>query len=224
MYRALVIGAGRIGAGFNWHDDAYTHAGAYKALKDRAELVGFVEPDIDRGIAATQKWGAINYPDLEEALKLARPDIVSVCVQPDQQEAVLDRLPDTLKGVWCEKPLMSTCNEWPWPMQVNYMRRGDQAHRVMRKMSTFMTLTVYGKDDVHTKCHFEDLAAFWKARLDYRAINGPCSYVLHVPGESPSKAVFFDNGGVDGGKCFKAMLTNLLDTIDGKDTLWSPPA
>ncbi len=35
-HRAVIVGAGRIGAGYKWDQDlGYTHSGAYMALKDR---------------------------------------------------------------------------------------------------------------------------------------------------------------------------------------------
>src|SRR5687767_11797463 len=105
-HRAVIVGAGRIGAGYKWDQDlGYTHAGAYLALKDRVELVGFVEPDVDRQIAAWEKWGKdlLIMEDVGTFLDCHEPDIVSVCVHPEQQAAVLAQLAG-VKGVWCEKP------------------------------------------------------------------------------------------------------------------------
>jgi hypothetical protein len=98
------------------------------------------------------------------------------------------------------------------------MRRGDPGHRELSRWTSIAKLIVYGKDDIHTKCHFEDLAKWWKCALDYRVFNGPCAYIV-----KGYEDIFFDNGGVDGGACFKAMLGNLLDHIEGKAELWSPP-
>ncbi len=217
-HRALVIGAGRIGAGFKWHDDAYTHAGAYRALSPRVELVGFVEPDHERRAMAGIKWGVPAYDNVPIAMASLKPDIVSICVQPDQQQAVFEALTfaGPIKGVWCEKPFVSAISIVP--TQVNYMRRGDDTHRALIG-GIAGKLVVYGKDDIHTKCHFVDLAEMWGCDLDYRPFNGPCAYVV----ETTYGDKFFDNGGVDGGTCFKNMLRNLLDHIDYDDTLWSPP-
>jgi hypothetical protein len=217
-HRAVIIGAGRIGAGYNWHDDAYTHAGAFQALKDRVELVGFIEPDFERALSAKAKWHVPVYEELE-SLTVLKPDIVSICTQPDKQEGIFEVLSciPGVKGVWCEKPLMSRVHIVP--TQVNYMRRGDPLHRSYRDIPlTGFRLVVYGKDDIHTKCHFEDLAQWWGVPLDYRPFNGPCAYILAGVGN----VAFFDNGGVDGGICFKAMLNNLLDHIDSGTPLWSP--
>jgi hypothetical protein len=214
-HRALIIGAGRIGAGFNWHDDAYTHAGAYRALHDRVELMGFVEPDEPRAQAAEVKFGLPAYTFLGAALKRLEPDIVSICTQPqDQYAAIVQCIKAGVKYIWCEKPYEGPRN-WPGvSIQVNYMRRGDLRHQ---QMEWGGKLIVYGKDDIHTKSHFVDLAKWWDATLDYRVFNGPCAYLYDKFGQH-----WFDNGGVDGGVCFKAMLGNLLDHMDNGTPLWSP--
>ena len=217
--RALVIGAGRIGAGYNWHDDAYTHAGAYRALSDRVELVGFVEPDLERRVKANLKWKVPTYDNVPVALAALKPDVVSVCVQPDDQWNTLKQI-QGVKGIWCEKPYV--CHPGP-NIQVNYMRRGDPRHqKIAVSDNEGKDLIVYAKDDIHTRCHFEDLAKWWKVPLKYYQIKeGPCSYLL---GKSTFDFEVFPIGGVDGGTCFKAMLGNLLDHIEGKAELWSPPS
>lgn len=221
-HRALVIGAGRIGAGYEWGDLEYTHAGAYRALADRVELVGFVEPEVKRAQSAKLKWEVPAYEDIPTAMAALKPDVVSVCVQPDQQEDVYLQLQvEKLKGIWQEKPfVVDTDAAELVPIQVNYMRRGDDLHRAIAEKDWGGKLIVYGKDDIHTRCHFEDLAKWWGVALDYRPFNGPCAYILkdYASGET----WFFDNGGVDGGECFRKMLGNLLDHIEGKAELWSP--
>jgi len=220
-HRALVIGAGRIGAGFGWNDDSYTHAGAYRALSDRVELVGFVENDLERRVKANMKWKVPTYDNVAMALYVLNPDIVSVCVQPEQQDEVMDQVNGMVKAVWCEKPWVTTFKP-SIPVQVNYMRRGDPWHRDLRENHImddgYDTLIVYGKDDETTRCHFVDLAKWWKVKLDYRPFVGPCAYILRTT----ERDYFFDAGGVDGGTCFEAMLGNLLDHVDNGTPLWSP--
>lgn len=220
-HRAVVIGAGRIGAGYEWHDDGYTHAGAYQALKDRVELVGFVEPDNDRATAAKSKWMVPVYEDVPTGLMALRPDVVSVCVQPDQQSHVLSLI-ENVKAVWCEKPWVSKKPKGI-PVQVNYLRRGDSRHQALAGGAVGpRTLIVYGKNDVHTRCHFDDLSQWWGAKLDFRTFTGPCAYVVRY--EIGGQDFFFDNGGVDAASCMNSMLKNLLDHVDTGVPLWSPPA
>lgn len=179
-HRALIVGAGRIGAGYNWSDEGYTHAGAVRALADRVELVGFVERDAERRRLAFARWEAPTYDSIQQAIKEHDPDIVSVCTQPEQQEAVVSEIIENhihVNGLWVEKPWVSGYRASPPLIQVNYMRRADERHRELAERPTnSRVLIVYGKDDVHTKCHFEDLAEWWDCKLDYRVFNGPCSY------------------------------------------------
>lgn len=217
-----MIGAGRIGAGWQWSDLEYTHAGAYRALSDRVELVGFVDTDLERAVRAGEKWGTgIGGTDLSMVLAEAQPDIVSICTQPDDQyAAIIACIKAGVRGIWCEKPYRGPRELMGVPVQVNYMRRGDPLHRSISEKVDGGKVIVYGKDDIHTRCHFEDLAKWWRAALDYRAFQGPCAYLYRTPGVQTD--IFFDNGGVNGGECFKAMLGNLLDHIEGKAELWSP--
>lgn len=221
-HRAVVIGAGRIGAGYEWSDLAYTHAGAYQALRDRVELVGFIEPDNDRAVSAKLKWHVPVYEDVPTGLMALRPDIVSVCVQPAQQQGVLSLIPDEV-AIWCEKPFVSKAPDEDEIrfIQVNYLRRGDVLHQVLRHCDLRQAhLTVWGKGDIHTTCHFDDLRYFWGCKnYTYNVIDGPCRYELNMG----DRILTFNNGGVVGGDCMKRMLQNLLDSIEGRDKLWSPP-
>lgn len=219
-HRAVIVGAGRIGAGYNWQDDAYTHAGAYRALKDRVELVGFVEPDMERTIKARQKWGVPVFPLLDEALEKKTPDIVSVCVQPEQQREVMRAVYPLMKAVWCEKPWMGLPILASCAIQVNYLRRADKFHQWMAREHSGGLLKVFGKDDIHTVCHFNDLAAWWKAGLQYHPQEGPCHY-YYQHGED---TYAFPNGGLEKpGDQMRDMLGNLLDHLDKGVPLWSPP-
>lgn len=216
--KALIIGAGRIGAGWGWKDLSYTHAGAYRAHKDRVELIAFVEPNAERADQAERMWGVTAYETLEEALTSWKPSIVSVCTQPEDQINVMSRLEidPNVEGVWCEKPYMGFPSKKA--VQVNYMRRGDPVHRRIAADQAHFKLIVYGKDDLTTRCHFDDLAKWWKCELDYRPFNGPCAYAI----VNNHDHRFFDNGGVNGGECFRNMLRNLLDHLDFNHPLWSP--
>lgn len=223
-HRLLICGAGRIGAGFNWNDDGYTHAGAARALSDRIELVGFVETDKTRAKAAEDKWNVKVYTSMNEAIQRHEPDVVSVCTPPVNHSIAVDWLTDQteVQGIWVEKPYSPEQLRMvpPW-VQVNYLRRADPRHQAMAAQKFAGILTVTAKDDIHTRCHFEDLAKWWRAELVYQPIKeGPCSYVYRVD-DFPYE---FKNGGVDPAACMKGMLGNLMDTMEGKTILWSPPA
>lgn len=230
-HRLLIVGAGRIGAGFNWDDPGYTHAGAARALADRVELVGFVEPHGERRRQA-QRWGARVYDLLSDALEDCDPDIISICTPPnDRQEPICACLAAGVKGLWIEKPLSghsATCAQMiakdiaaaGVKANVNYLRRADLAHQFIARHHHSGTLEVWAKDDIHTRCHFEDLRRWWRCKLIYNVIDGPCRYRYTYP---YLKVAFFDNGGVNPAECMKGMLGNLLDAVEGEAKLWSPP-
>ena len=221
-YKALITGAGRIGAAFSWHDDEYSHAGAYRALKDRVELLGFLDPVVERGAAASRKWGLPYFTSpLESTIRELKPDIISICTQPETQSLVYEQLRGcSARVLWTEKPYWGP-RGFPIPTQVNLMRRADPEHQKIAKAkegSTGGVLNVTGKLDHHTIPHFEDLARWWRVdRINYTISQGPCSYYLDY-----YEGRHFPNGGVDGGKCFKGMLENICDFLDNGTPLYSP--
>lgn len=217
-YKVLICGAGRIGAGWMWSDKPYTHAGAVKANGDRAELCGFVEPDRMRASEARLVWGVPVYAEPIGAIHEVKPDIVCIATQPEQQEAILNECEGIVKAVYCEKPYMG--GKYSFPVQVNYIRRADPYHRILSRATRGYPNDLYvcAKDDIHTRCHFEDLAKWWEAHLEYIPFNGPNAYVLF----SGNSHYPFRDGGVNGGECMAAMFRNLLDHLDGKADLFSP--
>jgi hypothetical protein len=217
MRRAMVVGAGRIGSGWNWHDLSYTHAGAIQANKDRVQLVGFVEPDADRAAAAKRIWEAPVYENCIIGMEVLKPDIVCIATQPENQVEVISNTPGA-KAYYCEKPYWA--GKTSIPTQINFIRRADPVHQEIAKNCWLPpTLYVQGKLDHHTVPHFVDLAKWWNVRsFTYSPFQGPCSY--HV--DMGSYVKYFENGGVDGGVCMKFMLANLLDHLDTGKPLWSP--
>lgn len=226
-HRALIVGAGRIGAGFKFGPwpYVYTHADAYLALRERVELVGFVEPDEERATAAETKYKLPVYGRLSKAiLEHQEVDIVSVCVQPETQQRLVDMLieSDFVNGIFCEKPFMA--RDWyrlnPPYINVNYIRRADINHLVLKGIGRGI-LRVWAKKDIHTVCHFTDLARYWglpKENLEYHPIDGPNHYEYAYN----DKVIHFENGGVTGG-FMERMLGNLLDAVDTGVELISPP-
>jgi hypothetical protein len=166
-HRAVIIGAGRIAAGFQWpeHSFVYTHVATYAALAHRVALAAFVETNEERAKWAEKTYGVHVYTKIEEAINLEEADIVSVCVQPKDQAAVMAALPASVKGVWVEKPCMYF--DSTRPTQVNFIRRFERVHQKVKvlldsqKLGKAVTMIVQAKADEHTICHFADLSLFW---------------------------------------------------------------
>src|SRR3990167_3356316 len=235
MHRALIVGAGRMGAGRDHSPPnlLYTHPQAYQALAERVTLVGFVDRVLARAEWAAREWDLPYFGDnIPEALSELEPEIVSICTPPsDREEVVKDcNAADSVKGIWCEKPY-----QLPFPpnapTQVNYIRRFDGRHREIaarRDGVDDASLFVICANDIHTTCHFADLARFWhikRENLHYLPFHGPSLYILRGPGAIAGRYAgwtdtAFTGGGVVTG-FMEAALANLLDEIDGKGVLIS---
>lgn len=260
MHKAVIVGAGRIGAGYNWPKTpfVYTHADTYLALKDRVELVGFVETDNDRLMAVAKKYGLESGGGLEAMLDRLQPDIISVCTPPDVRgrEEILAKLYATkcVKGIWLEKPssIKRFSLSLAKPVQVNYIRRFEQFHVYVKELlsafveSDVISFNVAAKKDIHTVCHFTDLARFWgipKHRLSYVNTLGldylvteydlllkterfkfaaGGEFICHfmLPEASKSTPAWTDQRWNP--TFMEAALSNLLDTVEGKAELTSP--
>lgn len=260
-HRALIVGGGRIGSGFGWMPTSYvyTHADAYLALKDRVELVGFVEPDEERRKAANAKYHVDAYAGLELALKCLEPDIVSICTQPEQRgQIIVSCVADGVKGIWSEKPYGCKYEDASLPIQINYWRRFEPMHRAVKdkldagELGEVVRLVVCAKRDVHTVCHFTDLALWWgvsPAKFTYCDVPASdfttCEYTLYTT----TRVLRFKAGGAlmeedegyrstifpgmrlplcKGSKGWSPIfmteaLANLMDAMEGIAPLKSPP-
>lgn len=173
-------------------------------------------------------WKVPSFTTLESALENKKPDIVSICTQPDHREDVLKACIEAgVAGVWCEKPLALSAKP-RLHVQVNYCRRFDRFHQKVKnflKDATVSRLVVMAKKDVHTVCHMTDLARWWNIdHFDYVDTPGePGAYFLRykvrdrVWCELP-----FPSGGLSGDEFMKVALNNLLDAVEGKAELLSP--
>ena len=233
--RALIIGCGRMGAGRDHRPThlLYTHPQAYQVLAERVTLVGFVDRVLARAEWAAKEWHVPYFGDnIPAALNQLAPQIVSICTPPsDRGEVVEDcNAAASVKGIWCEKPYQLL--EAPKALtQVNYIRRFDGQHRgiaVRRTEADEASLFVICANDIHTTCHFTDLARFWhikRAHLHYLPFHGPSLYILREPGAVPGRYAgwtdtAFTGGGVVTG-FMEVALANLLDTVDGESELIS---
>ena len=229
-HRALIIGAGRMGAGYKFggFPYIYDHASTYLALKDRVELVGFVEEDQSRSHAAREKYGVPFFFNITAAIDTLKPNIISVCTPDDTHTDVLRCIVGRrdAKGIWMEKPFPTMTSKFWIPTQVNYCRRFDFTHQRVAEMldGRKNTLTVWARNDLTTRCHFEDLARWWKSDLVYMDNTGESPSTNSYRVDCGKWAVEFRNGGIEGDFMVNA-LSNLLDVVDGVPgaVLLSPP-
>ena len=227
-HRAVIVGAGRIGAGYNWpgFPYIYTHADAYLALRERVELVGFVDPDPTRAGAACKKYGIRAFTRLSDAMNSLMPNIVSVCTPDATHGAVFRECQDLgIRNFWMEKPFSGIVSSGV-NVQVNLCRRFDETHQAVAKMvkGKKSNLFVWARADLTTSCHFEDLVRWWGSELIYMDNTGESPSTNSYRLETGKWGIDFRNGGVAGDFMVSALL-NLLDVADGVPgaELLSPP-
>jgi predicted dehydrogenase len=165
--RAAVIGAGLIGAQLDEPGarEPLTHAGGYQAA-------GFDLVAIADGAPAARdhakRWDCAVYADFDEAMRLGRPDVVSLAVPTEQRAALLEQaLAYRLRAVIAEKPLASSSAEGDRivrsyrgrgiPLIVNYTRRFVPAWQEMRGREAMTATIRYAKGVRHNGTHAIDL-------------------------------------------------------------------
>jgi predicted dehydrogenase len=178
-YRVAIIGAGKIGAMLDDPGNPHilTHAHGYIACEG-FEIVGFVDPNLDKAEAASARWGGTAFESIDKLFENQSVDVVSVCVPDELHYATLLALPEKpLKFIFLEKPAVTTAEEadevrtlygeLPVRVQVNYTRRFVPEIRSIREAirsgnyGKFLTGTgYYGKGLLHNGSHMVDLLQF----------------------------------------------------------------
>lgn len=150
IYRAALIGCGRIGSEFDddpKRKEVSSHAGAYSATP-RTRLVAVSDISAEKLEKCRKKWGVPSaYPDYREMLAKEKPDIVSICTwSPSHLEIVQEAAKHGAKAIFCEKPMADTlesarkiigiCKKGGIILAVNHKRRFDLFHQNVRRMVT----------------------------------------------------------------------------------------
>ena len=100
--RVLVAGCGNMGA---------SHARAYHRMPE-FEVVGLVSRGpASRGALAAELGGVAQFGDYHEALRAARPDVVSINTYPETHGPFARAALEAGCHVFCEKPLATTVEE-----------------------------------------------------------------------------------------------------------------
>src|SRR3989344_167671 len=144
-YRAVIIGAGRIGATFDTPEsvDILTHAHGY--LKHPAvELVGFYDTDVQKADAAAKLWSSKSFRSLGMLFEEGKLDLVSICTPDENHAETLEEvIAHKPRLIICEKPvttgaketerIMQLAHENNIPILVNYSRRFDASVQELQK-------------------------------------------------------------------------------------------
>ena len=215
---ALIVGCGRIGTGYGWpkHAFAYTHADAYRNVRDKITLVGAVDGIKERRDYASHEYKIPTFDSIKDALERTNPNIVSICTSPDGRVPIVKevRKYPSVEGLWIEKPLSEkyedsikiahmTRNIWT---QVNYIRRFDSLHRDVKKrleageFGDVIKLVFFAKPDwTHTMCHFVDLTRWLGVPLtscEFIGVNGADYVMTEYKLICTKKVIDFKSGGM----------------------------
>jgi predicted dehydrogenase len=214
VYRAAVIGCGKIGSEFA--DDpriggVYTHAEAYVKCPDTV-LTALCDSDPERLAKCGRRWNVSDlYADHHELLDDQKPDIVSVCTPDATHEAIIRSALEAggVAAILAEKPLTTDVNsaielarlvrERQVVLEVNYSRRFDPCHQRIRGLIGGGTIGpiqavngYYTKGTLHTGTHLFDLLRYLVGEVSrVRGID-----TLHEPGEDPTldACIEFESG------------------------------
>jgi predicted dehydrogenase len=182
-YRAVIIGAGRIGAGFDTPRSPHvlTHAHALQN-HPRTDLIGIADLDSAKGKKEARKWNTKFFPNVDIMLRDVEPDIV-VIATPDDTHA--DMLVHVLaakpKLIICEKPVatkrkdierLRNLENVRTTILVNFSRRFDPVvQRISTKLKTgsygkiLSASAIYTKGLFHNGSHIIDLARCFLGEL-----------------------------------------------------------
>ena len=176
IYSVAIIGAGRIGAGFDGPRSGRVLTHAHAMMKNpRTVLVGLVDSRQKTGRREAERWGTRFSRTVEEFFSYTRPDIVVIATPDDTHALLLEKLAKYHPPlIICEKPVaMDRASaakieriSLP-PVIVNYSRRFDP---VVVKVKKDIARGFYGKiiaahgiytgERLHNGSHLVDLAQF----------------------------------------------------------------
>lgn len=188
IYKAAVIGCGRIGCGFD--DDpkrkvVFTHAGAYSRVA-KTKLQALVDIDKDKLNKYGKKFNVANlYADYREMLEVEKPDIVSICTLSDSHLEIAEQcVRARVKAIFCEKPIASNiddakklvaiCQDKDVILQINHRRRFCEFHQGVKgfldqgNLGKIQQVSFYYMAGIaNTGSHMFDLLSFFFGDVDY---------------------------------------------------------
>ncbi len=165
VYRAGLIGCGRIGANaaLDTESRLHCHAQAFQH-STRAQLVALCDPDPERLHRAGRRWGVGRlYTDPREMLAKERLDVASICSSTATHPAMFqETLQAGVKGILLEKPVAATPEETAQMLElarqstavvsVNYGRRFCPAYqRAMQEIRAGQIGKVLYVHGIYTK-------------------------------------------------------------------------
>jgi len=149
IYKAAVIGLGRMGSTFNNEDKSlkgiWTHAGAYSSLRS-VKLIAGADPDEKKRVKFLKLWGIKNvYSDSMRLFKNHRLDIVSICCPTKFHfKEAMECICHKVKAIFLEKPIafsvqeaktiVNLCRKKKLVLAVDHIRRWDDNYILAKQL------------------------------------------------------------------------------------------
>lgn len=227
MYRAAIIGCGRIGCGFDddpRREHVSTHAGAYTRTPG-VELVALSDVDDAKLKQYGEKFRVRGlYHDYNEMLRREAVDVLSVCTWSQTHlQITRDAVAAGVKAIFCEKPIADSlenaeamvrcCAEAGVLLMINCQRRFDAMHRQLAsllrdgKLGKVQQVTCYYSGGItNNGAHLFDLLRF---------LFGEMAWVQGTLSQNPSSNPHDPN--VDGWVKFRSGLLATVQACDSSE-------
>ena len=188
MFRAGIVGCGRIGSEFDedpLRTTISTHAGAFTANSD-IDFVAVADLDEGKLQKCGKRWNITSlYQDYRRMLKEQNLDILSICTwNSTHLDIVREAVASGVKAVFCEKPIADSlkhadeiiklCREKGVILQIDHQRRFDKTHRKVRdyiqsgELGGIQQVTFYYTAGIaNTGSHVFDLLRFFFGDVDW---------------------------------------------------------
>lgn len=228
MYRAAIIGCGRIGCGFDddpRREHVSTHAGAYTRTPG-VELVALCDVDADKLARYGDKFRVRGrYHDHREMLRREQVDVLSVCTWSQTHlEITRDAVAAGVKAIFCEKPIADSlesadamvrlCADAGVLLMINCQRRFDAMHR---QVAHFLREGRLGKLQQATCYYSGGIANNGSHLFDLlRFLFGEAAWVQGILSENPSPNP--NDPNVDGLVKFRSGLLATIQACDAAET------
>lgn len=213
-FKALIVGLGQIGMGYDLSLDAeciYSHARAF-TTHPNFELIGGVDPDAERCAAFERAYACPAYASIGAALAAQVPDVVAIATPTyAHQPALMEVLEHSRPlAILCEKPLaydldaaqamVDACASKGVALYVNYIRRSDPgAVEVGRRIAAgaieapLKGVVWYSKGLRHNGSHFLNLLEYWLGSVLKTAVIQP-GRALPDGDSEPDLDITFERG------------------------------
>ncbi len=180
IYRAVIVGAGRIASGFDTPSSQHVLTFAHALTKNsRVKLCGIMDINEVQGKKEARKWKTPFYADMNVMCDALKPDIVIIATPDATHLKILAQLLKKHPGIIiCEKPVVSKQQDMEKakilaeknsvPIIVNFRRQFDETVADIRDRlsrgeygSVLSANCLYTKGVLHNGTHMIDLARYF---------------------------------------------------------------